>query len=79
MNNNNINKEEKDNRKYYVAKSKSLAGSLEWITGQRPYVYKNKNNEYEFVYSFVYDDDLKGALAALHNARKQFRKENENK
>lgn len=75
--NNNINNETKKHGKYYVIKTKALAGTLEWITGQRPYVFKDRDDETKIIYSFLYDDDFKGALDMLYQARNKFRKVSE--
>lgn len=75
---NNINKEtRKKQGKYYIIKTKTLAGTLEWITGQRPYIFKDRDDETKIIYSFIYNDDFKEALNILYQARNKFRKESE--
>lgn len=69
--------EQKEHGKYYIVKSKNLAGTLQWITGQRPYVFYDRDNKKEKVniYSFLYDDDIKETLKILHDARRKLYKE----
>ena len=61
--------------KYYVLESKGLASTLEWITGQKPYMFNDRRKEGCFVYSFLYDDTFKEALTSLHILRNKLRKE----
>lgn len=69
--------EQKKHGKYYVVKSSKQAQVLQWITGQRPYVFYDRDNKKEKneIYSFLYDDDIKEALKILHDARKKLYKE----
>lgn len=69
--------EQKEHGKYYIVKSKNLAGTLQWITGQRPYVFYDRDNKTEKVeiYSFLYDKDIRRALDILHDAKKELYKE----
>lgn len=69
--------EQKEHGKYYVVKSKNLSKILEWITGQRPYVFYDRDNKTEKIkiYSFLYDKDIRRALDILHDARKELYKE----
>lgn len=74
---NNIKETRKKQGKYYIIKTKTLASTLEWITGQRPYIFKDRDDETKIIYSFIYNDDFKEALNILYQARNKFRKESE--
>lgn len=61
------------NNDYYVIKKKELAITLNFITGERYYVWDDKENENKKVYSFKNTERFQKAFAEISALKKNFR------
>ena len=56
--------------KYYAIKNKYLANGLQWLTGQRYYIFDDFDNKGEKVYSFERTDEFNKAMDEMINLKK---------